>query len=115
MKECVYSPDSKETTIDHNQDTIRQLHKGNQSKEMITLFLPVDEDWFPSGFHPESLKNRLNALIFMSLVSFCLRFLDAILLCHGIEASVFSVLLDVEIIARVWVCFACCFVAFQFF
>ena len=89
MKECVYSTDSKETTIDHNQDTIPQLHKGNQSKEMITLFLPVDEDWFPSGFDPESLKNRLNALIFMSLVSFCLRFLDAILLCHDIEASVF--------------------------
>ena len=56
---------------------------------MITLFLPVDEDWFPSEFVPESLKNRLNALIFMSVVSFRLRFLDSMLLCHDIEASVF--------------------------
>lgn len=76
---------------------------------MITLFLPVDEDWFPSEFVPESLKNSLNALIFMSVVSFRLRFPDAMLLCHDIEASVFSVLLDVEIIACnsvfwPWVC-----------
>jgi len=42
--------------------TIRQLHKGNQSKEMITLFLPVDEDWFPSGFVPESLKKPLKCI-----------------------------------------------------
>ena len=65
------------------------LHKDYQSKEMITLFLPVDEDWFPSEFVLESLKNCLNALIFMSIVSFPLRFLDAMLLCHDIEASVF--------------------------
>ena len=49
------------------------------------LFLPVDEDWFL----PEFWKNLLNTLVFMSSVSFILRFLDALLLFYEIEASVF--------------------------
>jgi len=38
---------------------------------------------------PTWQQTLLNALIFMYVVSFRLRFLDAMLLCHDIEASVF--------------------------
>ena len=56
-----------------------------QTTNTVFLFLPVDEDWFL----PEFWKNLLNTLVFMSSVSFSLRFLDAMLLFYEIEASVF--------------------------
>ena len=56
-----------------------------QTTNTVFLFLPVDEDWFL----PEFSKNLLNTLVFMSSVSFSLRFLDAMLLFYEIEASVF--------------------------
>lgn len=61
------------------------LHTGNQSEQIILLFLPADEDWFLSKFW----KNLLNTLRFMSSVLFSFRHLDAMLLFHDTEASVF--------------------------
>lgn len=62
------------------------LHTGNQSKQIILLFLPADEDWFLSNFW----KNLLNTLRFMSSVLFSFRHLDAMLLFHDTKASVFN-------------------------
>ena len=56
-----------------------------QTTNTVFLFLPVDEDWFL----PEFWTNLLNTLVFVSSVSFSLRFLDAMLLFYEIEASVF--------------------------
>ena len=56
-----------------------------QTTNTVFLFLPVDEDWFL----PEFWKILLNSLVFMSSMSFSLRFLDAMLLFYEIEASVF--------------------------